>query len=815
MILNSIELESIRSYNHEKIEFPKGITLFEGDIGSGKSTILMAIEFALFGLGSQKPDSLLSKKATEGYVILNFEVEKKTYEIKRKLKRKGDLISQDSKSCHLVSDGEMEPLSASELKQRILQILRFNEPASANSESRIYRYAVFTPQEEMKKVLSDSKMRLETIRKAFGMEDYKTAAENAKIMIFALKTEIAVTQKGFSNIVDLKKSLEKSTKEEMNESREISDLMKQLTTQEKRKSVAHKSVEDARKKQRERERLEFERDGIRENIKKSKLDHNSILEEIEEKEQETEDANDRITKLEKILKPTSKSISQIDEEIENIENLNTKITNANSKIDTVADELSKLSRKLGSYSNSKTEDLQIQLTELNNLLIRLNSEYEEGRERITEKEKAKAGLEERKQDLESKLKDVSNLGSKCPICENILTEEHIKNLEKERREKLQETIDGIKKIQNEINENSNKTGDLRKQISDKESITSKIEPVLPLLQQHEEKNEQLRKLRLELQDLESKKVIPEEKSFPNDGKFNNPLSYMKALRDVLLQFNTAKKQIEQEKNTKEKAEERLEKIKKRKESLEQEISDLDEKLNNKSKSFSSLGDVDDVLRKAEKDEETILSSIETLKENLSTKKERIKNLKEEIKRIKEEISEAEKAQEKYEKFSNCSNWLKDFFIPTLEQVEKQVLRSIQHNFNSIYQNWFSVLIDDPTKQSRIDEDFTPLIEQDGYEQNIEYLSGGEKTSIALSYRLTLNSMIRQETESLKSNLLILDEPTDGFSKTQLSKVRTVLQQLQSQQIILVSHEKELETYVDNIFYISKDGGTSHVYRRNS
>ena len=76
-------------------------------------------------------------------------------------------------------------------------------------------------------------------------------------------------------------------------------------------------------------------------------------------------------------------------------------------------------------------------------------------------------------------------------------------------------------------------------------------------------------------------------------------------------------------------------------------------------------------------------------------------------------------------------------------------------------------------------------------------------------------MIRQETESLKSNLLILDEPTDGFSKTQLSKVRTVLRQLQSQQIILVSHEKELEAYVENIFYVSKDAGSSHITRRNA
>ena len=63
MILNSIELENIRSYDKESIEFPRGITLFEGDVGSGKSSVLMGIEFALFGLGSQKAESLLAKKS--------------------------------------------------------------------------------------------------------------------------------------------------------------------------------------------------------------------------------------------------------------------------------------------------------------------------------------------------------------------------------------------------------------------------------------------------------------------------------------------------------------------------------------------------------------------------------------------------------------------------------------------------------------------------------------------------------------------------------------------------------------------------------
>jgi exonuclease SbcC len=63
MILKSLRLENIRSYTEQTVDFPMGITLFEGDIGSGKSTILMAIEFALFGLGSEKGGALLKAGA--------------------------------------------------------------------------------------------------------------------------------------------------------------------------------------------------------------------------------------------------------------------------------------------------------------------------------------------------------------------------------------------------------------------------------------------------------------------------------------------------------------------------------------------------------------------------------------------------------------------------------------------------------------------------------------------------------------------------------------------------------------------------------
>jgi exonuclease SbcC len=94
VILKTLKLENIRSYEEQSISFPVGTTLFEGDIGSGKSTILMAIEFALFGLGSEKGGALLKLGAKKGSVKLSFEVEGKEYEVCRSLERKAKSVQQ-------------------------------------------------------------------------------------------------------------------------------------------------------------------------------------------------------------------------------------------------------------------------------------------------------------------------------------------------------------------------------------------------------------------------------------------------------------------------------------------------------------------------------------------------------------------------------------------------------------------------------------------------------------------------------------------------------------------------------------------------
>jgi DNA repair protein SbcC/Rad50 len=60
-------------------------------------------------------------------------------------------------------------------------------------------------------------------------------------------------------------------------------------------------------------------------------------------------------------------------------------------------------------------------------------------------------------------------------------------------------------------------------------------------------------------------------------------------------------------------------------------------------------------------------------------------------------------------------------------------------------------------------------------------------------------------------LIILDEPTDGFSNEQLDRVRVVLDQLNLKQVIIVSHESKMEGFVDNIIRINKENHVSGVF----
>ncbi len=183
MRLKKLALENIRSYEKLEIEFPNGSLLLSGDIGSGKTSILLGLQFALFGLQpGQKGSSILRNGKEEAYARLDFEVDNKEITAERTIKRsKNDSITQDKNILYV--DSRREELSTTEMKARILEILNYPKEYARKS-NLLYKYTVFTPQEEMKSIIQESAdSRMDSIRHIFGMDRYKRIKSNAQVFL--------------------------------------------------------------------------------------------------------------------------------------------------------------------------------------------------------------------------------------------------------------------------------------------------------------------------------------------------------------------------------------------------------------------------------------------------------------------------------------------------------------------------------------------------------------------------------------------------------------------------------------------------------
>ncbi len=181
-----------------------------------------------------------------------------------------------------------------------------------------------------------------------------------------------------------------------------------------------------------------------------------------------------------------------------------------------------------------------------------------------------------------------------------------------------------------------------------------------------------------------------------------------------------------------------------------------------------------------------------------------------IEELKIEIEKTEKIKLQLNYISELENWLSKQFTSLISIIEKNVMMKLKTEFSKVFADWFYTLVSD-TFNVQLSDDFTPVIEQNGFEIDYAHLSGGERTAIALAYRLALNQVINSLLSKIKTrDLVILDEPTDGFSEQQLDKMRDVLQQLNVKQLIIVSHEQKMEGFVSNIIKFRKENGITQV-----
>ncbi|MFY9716887.1 MAG: hypothetical protein WAK40_03000, partial [Thermoplasmata archaeon] len=152
-------------------------------------------------------------------------------------------------------------------------------------------------------------------------------------------------------------------------------------------------------------------------------------------------------------------------------------------------------------------------------------------------------------------------------------------------------------------------------------------------------------------------------------------------------------------------------------------------------------------------------------------------------------------------------WVSGPFRLHLLAMEQELLAHAQATFDRAFQRFFASLIDDPSLIAQTDVGFTPEVMIDGEPTPAEALSGGERTALALAFRLALASVVRSLGD-VRLECLLLDEPTDGFSAEQVIRMGELLGELSLPQVVIVSHEGQLASIADRTIRVRKiDGRT--------
>ena len=255
------------------------------------------------------------------------------------------------------------------------------------------------------------------------------------------------------------------------------------------------------------------------------------------------------------------------------------------------------------------------------------------------------------------------------------------------------------------------------------------------------------------------------------------------------------------------ARERVEEFVEQEKSLEQELVASREEVSSLSESSFDKQAYADHKRRVEE----VRESLQVVRERRVALGERMSSFDERKQRLTKRIEAKKQSKQSLEVLRSREQWLKRVFDQAVATIERVVMSGIHKEFSAKFTEWFVQLLEDDGLYAELNSSFAPVLTQDGYDVDLRSLSGGERQSVALAYRLALNNVVNAVVKSLRtSDVLVLDEPTDGFSDAQLDRVRDVLAQLPCNQVLLVSHEQKMQSFVDSVVRVEKRGGVSVV-----
>jgi exonuclease SbcC len=434
MKIEIVQLENIRSHVKSTVPFAKGFNCLVGGVGTGKSSVLYAIDFALFGdpIG-RSFEYLLREGADSAKVTVQFSQNGRTYKLIRGIRRRGKGIGQDLEVLKLFED---ETVLASMKTDAITEQFK----AITGLDKELFREIVWVRQEHLKELLDaaprDRQRRLDEL---FGLSDYEVAWSN----IAAYKRDYETEKRVYEKDPDVV-GLEKLSGEYNRVTEEFTLLEMELQDAVGKLVGAKRVLEDADVK----------------------------LKKLEEKKQQIEEFKRKEAEVQANISSAADVAASLDQRVEGKKTIIDNLRQRQSSLDSQVFACKKTLEEAGVSANQPVGALRAQLAAFDDRLAGLRAEQEATLRNLrTDKKRAES----------------LSLESRCPLCLQSLNDEYKSGLMERIQQENADRQDTIRRLQGEIEKMQRTKSVANEAFSNLQTLTNKAEDLYARLGE-EEKN---------------------------------------------------------------------------------------------------------------------------------------------------------------------------------------------------------------------------------------------------------------------------------------------------------------------------------------
>ncbi len=736
-MIKKLILENWKKHEFLELDFSKGVNVIVGEMGTGKSSILQAINYCLFGNFNElksreiKTDDLIMNGKDECNIKLYFD----EYIIERSIK-KGKTTEANIKN----NKENLAGPSTVEVNNYIEEKLKINED--------VFLKAIYSSQNDIDTILKVTPTnRKKIIDELMNLTEFEIVRKNAVSLINKLNNQKEI----------YKKFLDEFNQKDLFNHKEIT--LEKIEELNKNKVEFEKNIPELKNNYiiiKDKLNLiqdkKYKNKSLTESLNKlkSKIMTINIDEETPEIDFEFE-----IKKLDNNiikLKQDSKQIHSLLEKLSNEKiNYEKNLLNMNNLIDNYKKEMNYFEKNYSEYSDINFYEINNNYQKLYSELIEIKRNFESSKIKLVS--------------LRDSLDRLNNMDSKCFVCDNIIDEENKKSLISRRKSEIAITL----MKQNELTE----------KIENSEGKTSNLKKYIDIEEQYKNNLDNYNSVKINLSKIENEITNIKNKIFEID---KNIVDNKKNVVDVekLLEHNEL----------------HLKKLYQKKENINKKIefNNINQEIKLLEKELLKLDYNPNLLDILSSEFETISNDMAKSEYKLKQFDNDIKIHVERLKTIEEKFNSYEDLNLKLKNIMNKINFLiilKNKLFESQELLRDDLILAVNEELSNI---WIDLYPYDNFTNLRImpinNDYFVQLKEYKGEWKNIVgYASGGEKMLSCISTKIAFSKIL-----SPSVGLIILDEPTHNLDNNAVNNFISIINnniKSQINQLIIVTHDNRL------------------------